>query len=158
MRPLIALCLLLAGCGGTATVSGPTLIARPEVDGVNLLQAGDTIAFPLYDGQVAYASPNLHRISNLTITPHELFTDLGYSRVSPPPGMSASQWNVGSSRAVLFKATKPGHGVVLVALTLPNLHQRCVSCRTLHYFFDVEQPGPLFSRKASRFRFPELIR
>jgi hypothetical protein len=141
----------LAGCGRTATLSGPTLIARPEVDGVNLLRVGDRIAFPLYDGQIGYASPNLHQISNLTISPHELFTDLGYSRVSPPPAMPAGQWNVGSSRAVLFQATKPGHGVVLVALTVPNLHQRCVSCRTLHYFFDVEQPAHYLAEKRRDF-------
>jgi hypothetical protein len=103
-----------------------------------VVRVGDAIAFPLYDGEVSYAAPNLHRVGTVAISRHDLFHDLGYDR-KPLPYMPASVWDSASTRAELFRATQPGRGMVLVALRLAHLRQQCVSCRTLHYFFDVKR-------------------
>lgn len=112
-------------------------MARPEVAGANTLRVREEMAFPLYDGNLQYVTPNLRRIGMVEIPRHDLFADLGYDR-QPPENMPASQWDSASSRAELFRATAPGRAAVLVTLTLPHLHMQCVSCRTLHFFAQIK--------------------
>jgi hypothetical protein len=53
--------------------------------------------------------------------------------------MLVSEFDAASNRAELVRATKPGRGVVLVLLTLPQYRERRASCRTLHYFYQVKR-------------------
>lgn len=95
------------------------------------------MAFPLYDGRLQFATPNLQRVGTVEIPRHDLFRDLGYER-QPPEDMPAAEWDSASTRAELFRATAPGRAAVLVTLALPHLQMQCVSCRTLHYFAEIK--------------------
>jgi hypothetical protein len=123
----------LSACHAAA----PWRVARPEVAGANTLRVHEEMAFPLYDGHLQFATPNLQRIGTVEIPRHDLFRDLGYER-QPPENMPAAMWDSASGRAELFRAAAPGHAAVLVTLTLAHLHMQCVSCRTLHYFAEIK--------------------
>lgn len=125
--------VLLSACHSAA----PWRVARPEVAGANTLRVHEEMAFPLYDGSLQYATPNLQRVGTVEIPRHDLFRDLGYDR-QPPENMPASEWDSASSRAELFRATASGRAAVLVTLTLPHLRMECVSCRTLHFFAEIK--------------------
>jgi len=108
-----------------------TLIAAPELSGpsANVVAVGDTIIFPVYDGDVSTPLPNsLRPLGKVRIANHSLLDDL-HDR-SAYGGFDAAS-NVGAA----YLVTKSGGGSLNVLLSLPQFHERCVSCRTVHFFF-----------------------
>jgi polysaccharide biosynthesis/export protein len=107
------------------------VVARPEVSSANVVHVGQTLVIPLYDGAIAtppdgYA--NLRRIGGVRIRKHDLSADLG--------GRSFfGGYDASSDRGVAFIVERRGAGSINVLLRLPQLKERCVSCRTLHFFY-----------------------
>ena len=92
---------------------------------------GQGAVFPVYDGSVANAGsshldehPGIHYLGPMTIATQSIEI----------LGAHAS-----STRGEAFAVTGSAgrEGVVLVAMRLPNLHQECLSCRTVHYFYRI---------------------
>lgn len=113
-----------------AHVAAQPVVARPETR--TTLRAGDVVIFPLYDSQVEamYYGTGLRRLGVRRIGHHDLWNDL---RLKPPRGIE----DAASNRGEAFSAIARGSGSVNVLLLLPKMKQRCVSCRTIHYFFTV---------------------
>ena len=44
-----------------------------------------------------------------------------------------------SRRSVMYRAIKPGPGVIIVSPHVPN--GQCISCATLHYFITIVSPS-----------------
>jgi hypothetical protein len=44
-----------------------------------------------------------------------------------------------SRRRVVYRAVKPGPGVIIVSPNVPN--GQCISCATLHYFITIVSPS-----------------
>jgi hypothetical protein len=89
------------------------------------LRRNAIVAFPLYDGKLTVISaPGLR--------------DLGPAYLHSKPMVSIGGI-VRSNRAEMFAVIgHPGEtGVVTVVLRLPQLGERCVSCRTVHYFYAI---------------------
>jgi|GEM_PF-3038190 len=108
------------------------IVARPEVSNDNVVHVGQTLVIPLYDGKIASPPSDyaqiLRRVGRVRISKHDLFRDLG--RRSFFGGYDAT-----SDRGEAFVVERPGSGSINVLLRLPQLHERCVSCRTLHFFY-----------------------
>ena len=104
-------------------------ILRPEKD--NVIPRGAVVLVPLYDGDPCFirkAMPDTTILGYASIPRHEI------TAAADIPGYSAA-----SGRAAAFRVDGPPgtRGVVLVVLKLPDLHENCISCRTVHYFYAV---------------------
>ena len=122
-----------AMAGAVSSRSSRMVVARPEVSNANVVHVGQTLVIPLYDGAIAtppdgYA--NLRRIGDVRIRKHDLFDDLG-SRTF------FGGYDASSDRGAAFVVESRGGGSINVLLRLPQLKERCASCRTLHFFYHV---------------------
>jgi hypothetical protein len=92
------------------------------------VERGRTIAIPLYDGDlVALADPN---------------PVLRYIGTVSGPAIECIRTSAGSAashRLALFRVIgRSSEGAtLLVRLRLPELHEKCTSCRTVHFFVHV---------------------
>lgn len=140
--------LLSAGClstglalarpasrGATTNVSlHRTVIAAPEINGpsANIVAVGDTIIFPVYDGDIStpptYMPTSLRPLGKVRIASHSLLYDLN-------DRSSFGGFDVKSNIGAAYLVTKSGDGSLNVLLSLPQFHESCVSCRTVHFFF-----------------------
>lgn len=113
-----------------------TVVARPEKR--TTIRVGDVIVFPLYDSRrpAMYYGTGLRRLGVRNIGPHDLWNDM---RLRPPASwhMTRAVNDAASNRGEAFAAIRRGSGSVNVLLLLPRMSERCVSCRTIHYFFTV---------------------
>jgi hypothetical protein len=111
-----------------------TLIAAPERSGLfaTVVTVGDTIIFPVYDGKVSTPPTsmphNLRLLGNVHIANHNLLNDV-HDRAAF--GGFDAMSNIGAA----YLVTESGDGSLNVLLSLPELHEHCVSCRTVHFFF-----------------------
>ena len=102
-------------------------VLAPENTRISVSQ-GELVAIPLYDG---------------TLVPsREWKTVLQYVGLASAPAVQHIRTAAGSAasrRLALFRVIgAPGGGAtVQVRLALPDLHETCVSCRTVHYFIHV---------------------
>jgi len=107
------------------------VVARPEVSNANVVHLGQILVIPLYDGKLAPrwhgSAEGLRYVGERRIRKHELLRDLG-SR--PAFGYAAS-----SKRGAAFVVEQSGGGSINVLLRLPQLKERCASCRTVHFFY-----------------------
>lgn len=122
-----------------AAVLAATVIALPEH--TTVLHVGDVVLVPLYDarGNVVESGSALHKSGIRTIARRDLRHDIRATNQLTP---AAQIPNAGGDRAQAFVAVHPGRAAASIVLSLPQFRQRCVSCRTLHYFFDV-RPDPI---------------
>lgn len=131
---VITVAVLLLASGAHAAAR--TIVARPEAR--TTVRAGDVIVFPLYDSRhpVMVYGNALRRIGPEAIAHHDLWDDM---QLRPPAGwhMSRAVDDAASDRGEAFRAVRQGSGSANVLLLLPRMKERCVSCRTVHYFFTV---------------------
>ena len=111
-----------------------TVIALPER--TTVVHAGDVVLVPLYDsrGDVTESGSALRKIGIRAIAPRDLRRDIMAANHLTPAGQIP---NATGDRAEAFVAVHPGKASTSIVLSLPQYRQRCVSCRTLHYFFDI---------------------
>lgn len=113
-------------------VSQSAVVARPEKPNANVVRVGQMLIIPLYDGRISVGEgelpAGLRLVGKITIPHHDLLHDL--QDRSAFGGFDASS-NVGEA----FIMRRPMRGSINVLLTLPQLKEKCVSCRTLHFFY-----------------------
>jgi hypothetical protein len=117
-----------------ASHDAQVVVARPEVSNANVVHVGQTLVIPLYDGQIAplwHDAEGLRRVGQRRIHKHDLLQDLG--KRTAFGGYDAS-----SERSEAFIVERPGAGSINVTLRLPQLKERCVSCRTVHFYFHAQ--------------------
>ncbi len=110
-----------------------SVVALPETTSSNVFRVGDIMTIPLYDGAISTPQAQLstlHYLSTVRIGQHSIRTDIGPKFFG---GLNAS-----SDRAAAYKIVAPGRGSINVLLKLPDLHERCTSCRTVHFYFLAE--------------------
>jgi hypothetical protein len=136
MNKAILLAAVLAAVPGPAAVHQP-VIALPER--TTVLHPGDVVLVPLYDarGDVAESGSALRKIGIRPIARRDLRRDITAGNRRTPADEIP---NATGDRAVAFVAERPGRATASIVLTLPQYPQRCVSCRTLHYFFEIRPP------------------
>ncbi len=78
----------------------------------------------------------LQRLGPRSIGRHDLWDDM---HLKPPASwhMSRALDDAASDRGEAFRAIQHGSGSANVILSLPQMKEQCVSCRTIHYFFTV---------------------
>ena len=106
------------------------VVAKPEVPRGNVVHVGQTLIIPLYDGEVDRshaAEHGLRFVGVQRIRKHDLIQDVGRSAFG---GYDAS-----SERGAAFIVEQSGRGSINVTLRLPQYKYRCVSCRTVHFFY-----------------------
>jgi hypothetical protein len=109
------------------------VVARPEVP--TIVRVGQTLVIPLYDGEIGPRwhefAAGLQDLGERRIAAHSLRRDM--PMVSAFGGYEAS-----SERGEAFLVKGSGGGSVNVTLRLPEYKDRCVSCRTVHFFYRTE--------------------
>ena len=109
------------------------IVAKPESP--NVVRVGQTFVIPLYDGKIAPLGygfgQGLRFVGIRRINTHDLLRDVGSQ--SAFGGYDAS-----SDRGAAFIVERIGGGSVNVTLRLPQLKDRCVSCRTVHFYYRAE--------------------
>jgi hypothetical protein len=115
--------------------SSQVVIARPEVSNDNVVHVGQTLVTPLYDGKIAPLdrefATGLRSVGQRRIRKHDLLQDLG-----DPSAFGG--FDAASDRGEAFLVERAGGGSVNVTLRLPQYKDRCVSCRTVHFFYRAE--------------------
>jgi hypothetical protein len=116
-----------------------TVIALPEH--TTVAHVGDMVLVPLYDarGDVAQSGGALHKIGIRAIARRDLRHDIQATNRRTPAYQIPQ---AAGDRAVAFAAVRPGRAAVSIVLTLPQYRERCVSCRTVHFFFEISTPPP----------------
>jgi hypothetical protein len=104
------------------------VVAKPEGSG-NVVHVGETLVIPLYDGEVSpgMSVPGLRFIGIRRIHRHDLIQDVGRA--------AFGGYDAASDRGAAFVVEKSGRGTINVTLRLPQYKYRCVSCRTVHFFY-----------------------
>lgn len=129
----ILLAAVLAAAPAPAATHQP-VIALPEH--TTVLYVGDVVLVPLYDarGGVAASGSALQKIGVRAIARRDLRRDMrATNRLTPVYQIPYAT----GDRAEAFVAVRPGRAAASIVLSLPQYRQRCVSCRTLHYFFEI---------------------
>ena len=130
MKIALALVLILFAhpTGGDSNV----VVLRPEASNVNVVTVGQTLVVPLYDGEIQtprrYYEPGLRHVGPRRIRKHDLFVDLGTRD-------AFGGYDASSERGEAFIVERSGRGSINVTLRLPQFHEPCVSCRTVHFFY-----------------------
>lgn len=130
---MIVICPTLANAGagfGPAWLQfGRTQyqVVRPESSFLSVAP-GAYLAIPLYDGQLVPLRGS-----------QAVLRFLGTASAPVPECIRIADRHAMSNRMALFRAIgNPGEGgVVQVRLRLPELHEPCMSCRTVHFFVRV---------------------
>ena len=108
------------------------VVLRPEESNANVVTVGQTLVIPLYDGEIQtprhYYEPGLRHVGQRRIRKHDLLQDLGTRA-------AFGGYDASSERGEAFIVERPGRGSINVTLRLPQLHESCVSCRTVHFFY-----------------------
>jgi hypothetical protein len=108
------------------------VVLRPEASNANVVTVGQTLVIPLYDGTIQspmrYYEPGLRHLGPRRIRKHDLLQDLGTRA-------AFGGYDASSERGEAFIVTRPGRGSINVTLRLPQFHEACVSCRTVHFFY-----------------------
>lgn len=129
----IALATAILVFSQSPALGWPEVVARPEAPNANVVHVGQTLVIPLYDGTVAALSfEGLRPVGQRRIRRHDLFEDLGTRSMF-------GGYDAASERGAAFIVERPGRGSVNVTLRLPRLKVRCVSCRTLHFFYRAQR-------------------
>jgi len=120
-----------------AAATSRVIVAKPEVR--NTVRVGDTIIFPLYDAKrgITPSGNVLREIGPHPITMHDLWRDVDYKTFRASMGASKAHYDAAATRGEAFLAIKSGMASGNILLTLPKNPERCVSCRTVHYFVTV---------------------
>lgn len=118
----------------TGSHDSQVVIARPEVSNDNVVHVGQTLVIPLYDGEIAphgyRDAEGLRLVGQVRIPKRDLLRDLGKQ--------SFGGYDAVSERGAAFIVGSPGGGSINVLLRLPQYKDRCVSCRTVHFYYRAE--------------------
>jgi hypothetical protein len=119
--------------------SSQVVVARPEDSAGNVVHVGQVLVIPLYDGKITLGpgmASGLRFVGHRRIRKHDLLEDL---RIQDLRMKSAyGGYDAASDRGEAFLVEQRGGGSLNVTLRLPQYKDRCVSCRTVHFFYRVE--------------------
>lgn len=112
------------------------VIALPER--TTVLHVGDVVLVPLYDARTGASESGdaLRKIGTRKIARRDLRRDIGAPNGRTPAYQIPE---AAGDRAEAFVAMQPGRAAASILLSLPQYPERCVSCRTLHYFFQINR-------------------
>ena len=118
-----------------ASSNSQVVVARPEVSNGNVVRVGQTLVIPLYDGKIAPLdrgfATGLRSLGQRRIRRHDLLQDLGMKS-------AFGGYDAASDRGEAFVVEQLGGGSINVTLRLPQYKDRCVSCRTVHFYYRAE--------------------
>lgn len=111
-----------------ATVGHVAYHVLPPEHRVSVTRAG-YVGIPLYDGELGPLVPS-----------NGVLRYVGTAHLKRPACIRTATGTAASDRVALFRVVgRSGEGVMVqVRVGRPELHERCTSCRTVHFFVQVQ--------------------